>query len=196
MKLIRATGLLAGLMLLAACVTINIYFPAAQAEEAAEQIVDDILGKQSPAKDKGAAVPVIRTHGLAARMVDFLIPSAHAAQPDFNVDTPEIRKLQARMKQRHQSLETFYKSGAIGFGSDAQVKMRNASAVPLRDKNRVEGLVRDENADRNALYQAIARANGHPEWEPEVRSTFARVWVEKAGRGWWYQNTTGSWRQR
>jgi hypothetical protein len=196
MKMIRATGLLAGLMLLAACVTINIYFPAAQAEEAAEQIVDDILGKQSPAKDKGAAVRVIRTHGLAASMLDFLIPSAHAAQPDFNVDTPEIRKLQARMKQRHQSLETFYESGAIGFGSDAQVKMRNASAVPLRDKNRVEGLVRDENADRNALYEAIARANGHPEWEPEVRSTFARVWVEKAGRGWWYQSASGSWKQR
>ena len=196
MKMIRATGLLAGLMLLAACVTINIYFPAAQAEEAAEQIVDDILGKQSPAKDKGAAIRVIHTQGLAARMVDFLIPSAHAAQPDFNVDTPEIRKLQARMKQRHQSLRAYYESGAIGFGNDAQVKMRDASAVPLREKNRVEGLVRDENADRNALYKAIARANGHPEWEPEVRSTFAGVWVEKAGRGWWYQSASGSWKQR
>jgi len=196
MKLIRATGLFAGLMLLAACVTINIYFPAAQAEEAAEQIVDDILGKQSPAKDKGAATGVIRTHGLAARIVDFLIPAAHAAQPDFNINTPEIRKLQARMKQRHQSLRAYYESGAIGFGGDAQVKMRDASAVSLRDKNKVKGLVRDENADRNALYRAIAGANGHPEWEPEVRSTFSRVWVERAGRGWWYQDASGSWKQR
>ena len=196
MKLIRATGMFAGLMLLAACVTINIYFPAAQAEEAAEQIVDDILGEQSSAKDKGAAVGVIHTRGFAARMIDVLIPSAHAAQPDFNVDTPEIRKLQARMKQRHQSLRAYYESGAIGFGNDAQVKMRDASAVPLRERNRVKGLVREENADRNALYKAIARANGHPEWETDVRSTFARVWVDKAGRGWWYQNASGSWKQR
>ena len=196
MKLIRATGLFAGLMLLAACVTINIYFPAAQAEEAAEQIVDDILGKQAPAKDKGAAMGVIRTHGLAARMVDFLIPAAHAAQPDFNVDTPEIRKLQARMKQRHQSLRAYYESGAIGFGSDAQVKMRDTSAVPLRERNKVKGLVRDENADRNALYKAIAGANGHPEWEQDIQNTFAQEWSRNARRGWYYQDSSGAWKQK
>ena len=32
----------------------------------------------------------------------------------------------------------------------------------------------DENADRAKLYSEIARANGHPEWEAEVRGTFAR----------------------
>lgn len=37
---------------LAACVTINIYFPAAAAEKAADQIIDKVLQIQKTAPDK------------------------------------------------------------------------------------------------------------------------------------------------
>jgi hypothetical protein len=37
--------LLAGALALAGCITINIYFPAAAAEKAADRIIDDVLGK-------------------------------------------------------------------------------------------------------------------------------------------------------
>jgi uncharacterized protein YdbL (DUF1318 family) len=57
-------------------------------------------------------------------------------------------------------------------------------------------LVADENRDRAALYREIARANGHPEWEKDVRSTFARVWQEEARRGYWIQLGNGSWKQK
>jgi hypothetical protein len=57
-RVTRTGGLLATLLLLAACVTINIYFPAAEAEEAAEKIVKDVLGNAvkvtPPAEDNGA----------------------------------------------------------------------------------------------------------------------------------------------
>ena len=46
--------LLAGAIALAGCVTINIYFPAAAAEKAADQIIDDVL----QLKKGGAAVNV------------------------------------------------------------------------------------------------------------------------------------------
>jgi hypothetical protein len=46
------------------------------------------------------------------------------------------------------------------------------------------------------LYREIARANGHPEWEKDIRKTFARVWVQEAGRGYWYQDARGQWRQK
>ncbi|MCB1763817.1 MAG: DUF1318 domain-containing protein, partial [Gammaproteobacteria bacterium] len=39
-------------------------------------------------------------------------------------------------------------------------------------------------------------ANGHPEWESDVRATFARTWSQKAEKGWWYQPTPGNWKQR
>jgi len=45
-------------------------------------------------------------------------------------------------------------------------------------------------------YTEIARANSHPEWEAEIRTTFARRWVDNAHRGWWYMDKSGGWRQK
>ncbi len=199
-RVTRTSGLLATLLLLAACVTINIYFPAAEAEEAAEKIVKDVLGnavKVTPkAEDNGAGLQPNGEWQIATSVLEFFIPSAHAASPDFNVDTPKIRSLQASMRQRHASLAPHYGTGAIGFTNNALVGFHDNSAVSLRERNQVQNLVAAENSDRNALYRAIANANGHPEWEQEVRATFARKWIEGANAGWWYQNSAGSWQQR
>ena len=191
-------------LLAAACVTINIYFPAAEAREAAEQIVEDVLGatgEKKPAVKLKQGEPQSRTESGRTFIrnwnpLDLLIPAAHAAQPDFNVDTPEIRSLQASMKNRNPSLQPFYESGAIGFTRNALVALRDAGTLSLKDRARVQALVDAENRDRNALYQAIARANGHPEWEGQVRSVFADTWISKAERGWWYQNAQGQWQHK
>ncbi len=196
----RIGSLLLMVVFLSACVTINIYFPAAQAEQAAEKIVDDILGKGQPAPaadDKGAGLGSDAYPGYAARLLNFFIADAEAAPgPDFKVNTPEIRKLQAAMKQRNAQLKAYYRSGAIGFTRDARIAIHDAAAIPLKDRNRVNKLVAAENRDRDALYRAIAAANGQPAWEKEVRATFARTWVEKADAGWWYQDANGAWRQK
>ena len=76
---------------------------------------------------------------------------------------------------------------------DANLALRDAAAVPLAARQSVTGLVADENRDRASLYREIARANGHPEWEAEVRSTFAQRWIDKAASGWWVQNSSGAW---
>jgi len=198
MKIFNITGAFGGLMLLTACVTINIYFPAAQAEAAAGRIVDDILGEQPPAGDKGSMLLPSSADdaSLAQNLLDFLIPAAQAqAAPDFNVNTPQIRKLQASMKQRNNSLKPYYDSGAVGFTTDARVAIRDASKISLKQKNKVKQLLAAENRDRDALYRAIAEANGQPKWEGQIRSTFARTWVQKAARGWWYQSD-GGWKQK
>ena len=51
-----------------------------------------------------------------------------------------------------------------------------------------------ENNDRNALYAEIANVNGHPEWQAEIRSTFAQRWIQRAQPGWWVQS--GGWKQK
>lgn len=48
-----ALSVLAGALLLAGCVTINIYFPAAAAEKMADKIIDEVW--QAP---KGGTAPV------------------------------------------------------------------------------------------------------------------------------------------
>ena len=190
------------LLALSACVTINIYFPAAAAEEAARTIVRDVLNKDAEAapadgqNDKqsglGEANPALVLIGL---VLESWVPAANAAQADIEIDTPAIRAIRASLQRRQPSLAPFYRSGAIGFDSRGSVSLRDPGAVPLRDRNRVNKLLADENADRAKIYREIARANGHPEWEAEVRATFARVWIEEAPRGYWYQQG-GSWRQR
>jgi hypothetical protein len=44
-------------VLLTSCVTINIYFPAAAAEKAADKIIDDVWQIQPDAKLKDATAP-------------------------------------------------------------------------------------------------------------------------------------------
>lgn len=202
MNALKTPVLLASILLLAACVTINIYFPSAQAEEAAERIVDDILGtqKQDKAnpneKDKGASLKPAVGDTFANQLLELVIPSAQAAQPNFNINTPGIRKLQAGMKKRNKSLKRYYATGGIGFTKNALVSIHDASVIPLKERNKAKKLVSAENKDRNALYKAIANANGHPEWEADVRTTFAKTWVQKASAGWWYQTSKGKWKRK
>jgi len=195
----KSLGFILLSLFLTACVNINIYFPTAPAEEAAGKIVDDILRgapvnvKPLPEKDDQGALPGggERFQGLAT-ILNLLVPAAHAASPDFNVNTPEIRRIQAQLKQRHAQLAPFYNSGAIGFTEDGLVAMRDASAVSLRDRKRLQSLVDQDNNGRESLYRAVANANGHPEWLGQVRSVFAKTWVDKAEKGWWYRQG-GKW---
>jgi uncharacterized protein YdbL (DUF1318 family) len=46
------------------------------------------------------------------------------------------------------------------------------------------------------LAREIAIANGRPEWENDIRATFAQRWIERARPGWYYQNANGNWVQK
>ncbi len=195
---------------LIACVTINIYFPAAAAEKAADRIIEDVWGKQPGAAKpvpKAPAAPKAsekssRNDGaasdpLALTLLNLLISPAQAAEEaDINIATPAIDSLRASMKARHVALEPHYNSGAVGLTNDALVAEHDAGAIPLKDRNSVKQLVADENKDRNALYREIVQVNNHPEWEADIRKTFAKQWVENARAGWWYQDDSGAWKQK
>ena len=192
-------------LLLGACVTINIYFPAAAAEEAAREIVRDVLDvqqpkaqpqeQQKPEDDQSAIERPNPAVMVAGRLMEMLIPQAHAAGADININTPAISRLRQSMGKRQRSLDPFYRSGAIGFDESGRVAIRDLKAVALKDRNRVKKLVADENRDRDALYREIARANGHPEWEADIRKTFSRIWIEEAPSGYWFKQG-GSWKKK
>ena len=191
---------LAGLLLVS-CVTINIYFPAAAAEKAADRIIEDVWGQdirtQPAPTQNGEERPQSQRldhQPLAMQLMNWLVSPAEA-QPNININSPAITSLQARMKQRHEQLHAFYQSGAIGLTEDGFITLRDPKPVPLADRNTINGLISAENQDRKALYAEIARANGHPEWEKDIQETFARRWVSNAAPGWWYQKG-GSWQQK
>lgn len=121
------------------------------------------------------------------------IAGAAAAQANLEINTPAIAALQSSMQQRHAQLLPLYSSGAVGLTRDGNVALRDANAVPLAQRAQVNGLIASENQDRAALYREIAQANKRPEWENEIRSTFAQRWIDRAQAGWYYQNASGAW---
>jgi uncharacterized protein YdbL (DUF1318 family) len=192
-------------LLIAACVTINVYFPAAAAEKAADQIIDKVKG------GAGTDVPVQPSSGAAptsslqhapppllvaalGRALALLVPAAQAQEANLDVSSPQIRALTASMQARFAELSKYFDSGAVGLGNDGMVEVRDPNAAALAERATVKRLVAEDNRDRAALYAEIARANGHPEWEARIRQSFARRWIEHgANPGWYYKDTSGQW---
>jgi len=187
---------------LAACVTINVYFPAAAAESAADRILEEVYGRQpqngaEPAKE--TPEPQSRSTmspPVYVQVLNWVAAPAHAQQANIDISTPAVQAITNSLAQRRPQLEPFFDAGAIGMGANGLIQIRDLGAAPLKDRNRLRQLVAADNQDWNALYREVAKANGHPEWEDEIRATFARRWVAKAKSGWWYQTAGGAWQQK
>ena len=191
------TSTVSGLMLVS-CVTINIYFPAAAAEKAADRIIEDVWGPETQPQSEPepqSSLPSEIALKASLAVLDWLVPEAAAAEVDININSPAINALKTKMKTRHTALEPFYDNGAVGLTEDGLIAVHDAKAIALKDRNNVNGLVADENKDRKALYAEIARANGHPEWQDDIQQTFAKRWISNAAKGWWFQQG-GGWKQK
>ena len=122
------------------------------------------------------------------------VSGAVCAQANLQIDTPAIAAVRKSLRDRYQQqLAPLYASGAIGLTRDGNVALRDANLVPLAQRAQVNSLIAESNQDLATLYREIARANGHPEWENEIRATFAQRWIERAKPGWYHQAPNGEW---
>ncbi len=198
----RWMGIPVAAIALSACVTINVYFPAAEAKEAAREFVEKVIDgadkveiRQTPPANDGG--------GMALRLPAFdplaligIAPAHAQGVPDITIRTPAIQAIQSRMESRfNATLRAGFDAGALGFTGDGLVTVRDASKLELKDRVAINAAVADDNRDRKAVYREVAVANGHPEWEAQIRDVFARQWVDSARPGWWYQ-AGGSWKQK
>ena len=178
-----------------ACVTINVYFPAAAAEQAADKIIEEVwgsdTGKAAPGKSSKAGTSADGAVRIGRLFVDWLIPPARAQQANLDISSPAIGKIEASLKARHAQLLPYFNSGAVGLTGDGLIAVRDAKSIPLNARQTVNQLVADDNRDRVALYREIAAANGHPEWQSQIQATFARRWIDRAQSGWYYQSGDG-----
>lgn len=192
----------------AACVTINVYFPAAAADKAADQFIQDVTKGASggsttppqsslaPANDDDASRVLLAAVG---NVLEVLVPAAQAQDADaaLNVSSPAVSRIKQSMAGRFGQLEKFFASGAVGLTNDGMVDVRDLNAVALPDRATVKRLVAEDNADRAQLYAEIAKASNHPEWEKDIRGAFARRWVATGAKpGWYYQDQGGAWKQK
>lgn len=181
---IRHISLLS-LGLLISCVTINVYFPAAAAEQAADQIINKVWN------DKASTTE-------SSNNKTFTPPNNNANPNAINLEisSPTSTALQRKMTARHKKLKKYYNNGAIGLTNNAFIMLRNPMKVALKKRNHVNKLVKAENKNRLQLYAEIALINGHPEWVDNIRTIFASRWIQRASQGWRYQNSQGIWQRK
>jgi hypothetical protein len=144
-----------GALLLSACVTINVYFPAAEAKAAAREFVEKVIDEagSKPIKDTSKPIKDGSSGGgmaLQLKRFDFDpwalvgIGSAQAqGAPDISIKTPAIQAIQSRMEGRFNStLRAGFDSGALGFTEDGLVSVRDAGKLELLQSPMTTGIAR------------------------------------------------------
>jgi len=182
---------------LGSCVTINIYFPAAAVEKAADRIVDEVWGGQETqpsVPEKGSGPQSLLNQSLKFVLTVISPSDALAQEADINVTTPAIRALKESIKERAGSLQSYMDKGNVGISGNGLLMVRSVEDAGLKDKALLKRLVDAENTDRNNLYSEIAKANKFPpEKVKEIGEIFARSWISQAKKGWWIQDASGKW---
>jgi len=179
------------IVLLVSCVKVNIYFPAAAIQKAADQIVDDVRKTPEPKPEQKPDKSSLLDRVLVVRLGP---AEAQAAAVDVNVSTPAIRNIRASLANRFPQLQPLYGKGAIGETNTGLIAARDIGALSLKEKADVNRLVEQENADRQALYAEIIRANSlAPSQLGEIQRLFANSWRDKSAPGWWIQQDNGQW---
>lgn len=151
-------------LLLVACATVRVHFPADAAQVAADRVIDEVWG--------GQARP-------AAQVVE---------ESKLNLSSPEIQRLVDSMEARLRDLSPYYESGAVGFGADGYIMVRDNNQVPQPQRNTLRTLVANENADRATLYRELAVSSSQAQWEKPIRAVFAKRWIQRARQGWYVQD--------
>ncbi|AEA33094.1 DUF1318 domain-containing protein [Hippea maritima] len=167
------------LLLVYSCVTVNIYFPARQAQEKAKEIVNDIRGEKK-------TTPKTEPTSL----LELLIPTAHASDV-LNTTNAKIKAIKESMKKRFELMKPYYKKGYLGETLDGHLKIYR-QPPSLKDKVKLKKLVVSENKDRESLYHEVARVlNIQPSQIDRLRRIFAKQWQDTAPNGTYIETKTG-----
>ena len=193
----RMRFLTMGLILfIAACVTVNIYFPAAAVQKAADEIVGDVRNIEKKDEQKPEEKQKINKLFQELKRLSWG-PSVAYAQIDIEVSTPAIRALKDSMKERFPQLKPFYDRGNIGESNMGLLENRDLTGLNLKEKADLSRLVELENKERKALYTEIMKANKFgPEVLPQIQKIFANSWREKSQSGWWIQKDSSEWEKK
>ncbi|MBI5740403.1 MAG: YdbL family protein [Nitrospirae bacterium] len=188
------------------CVTINIYFPAAAVEKAADRIVDEVWGEKGQTPEKQEQQEQQKTpdgpQSLLRNSMTFTLSivgpgEAYAQEADINITTPGIRTLKDSIQRRADSIRPYMDKGNAGISNNGLLLVRSTDGLNLKDKASFTRLIEAENKDREALYREIAAANNFPpEKVPDIKKIFAGSWIKNAKKGWWVQDAGGEWRQK
>jgi uncharacterized protein YdbL (DUF1318 family) len=176
-------------VILTACVTVNIYFPAAEVKKAAEDIAREVRGGvvDNAPQDKSKTSPTswLNFSGIAH------------AQQELTLSNSTIRQIKKKMKDRLPAIEPYLKNGNLGEALNGFLVLKNTGGLDLRKTAEVKRLIKAENSDREDLYNAVSSALNVPASEEKrVNRIFAGEWQKTAPNGTWIEKEKDKWSRK
>ncbi|TIH13260.1 DUF1318 domain-containing protein [Marinifilum sp. JC120] len=177
-----------------ACVTVNIYFPAAKVERAAEDIVEDVYGTDTKQQNKD-------DQSALETFLAIMAPQAAHAQvskSEINKSSNSaIRGLKNTIANDHKKLIPYYNSGNIGINNEGYVQIINKDGLNIKQTAALRRLVSQDNDTRDQLYTEVAASMNIAGSEiGKVKAIFAEKWQEGAPSGWFIQSQSGKWQRK
>lgn len=110
------------------------------------------------------------------------------AAQSYNIKemTPQVQSALDGRRDRYDELSTLKAKGVIGENNRGYVQV-------LKSEGNADALVKGENSDRKAIYQAIAEQNNLSGALETIEKVFASVQRDKAASGEMIQTEDGQW---
>ena len=198
------TGMLFFAVVSCMMITVNIYFPEKEAEEAFNILEKELM---PPEGEKQEPKPDAKPESS----IKFeLVTSAYAQEPrlsekiaEMMKKMPDVVNAYKEMGGRIADIHKLADNGAVGIGNNGMLIFREEELLTPDQKK----LVAAENENRktisNGMAKAIIRINRAPENEqnlkqvmPQAMKLFAAIRQEKAKKGWWIQSADGNWTRK
>lgn len=192
-RLLKAQAMLV-LLLVTACVTVNIYFPAAEIKKDAENVVKSVYGIEggTPARPESEDP----TRGVKESSWLRLFGPAEALAQDYrSLSNAVTRGIGAQLRELYPRLRPYLMSGNMGFDENGFAVLRDKSGLGIQQIGEINRLAAQDRKLKTQLYQEKAKAAQTPDKADEVGAIYAGIWKGYAEPGTWVMEQ-GKWRRK
>jgi hypothetical protein len=199
-------GILFLVLVSCAIITVNVYFPEKEVNEAYKELEKELMtpgGQKKEPTSKPEQKPegsskfewISSAYAQESRLSDRIaeivrkMPDVVNAYKEIGARIPEIDKLRD--------------SGAVGEGNNGMLVVREEKLMPPDAKGLVAMVNQNRRTIINGMSKAIIRINRAPENEqnlkqvmPQATEQFAAIRRDSAKKGWWIQDQYGNWSRK
>lgn len=161
----------------------------------AEDVLNFIEGKSDtlPGVEESAAPPATESTSWYRGVLNALDPFPKAYAAELKQASPRVSEIANAMKARNGEISKLKAQGCLGEDNRGYVALRDCDALgDAETKNAAQKIMADENKDRKALYNEVARLNADQNVTVStVEGIYALERAERARSGEWIQAPSG-----
>lgn len=199
-------GILFLVLLSCAIITVNVYFPEKEVNEAYKELEKELTTPGGQGKE-----PTSTPEGKLQGSSKFeLISSAYAQESGLSEKIAEIMKKMPDVMNAYREigaripeLDKLRDSGAVGEANNGMLVVRDEKLMTPDAKKLVDLVNENRRTIITGMSRAIIRINRAPENKqnlnqvmPQATEQFAAVRRDSAKKGWWIQDRYGNWSKK